>query len=175
MDNNTIEEASSPSDSPPSPSNHIGVGVPDLDKAVRWYHEVLGFNIVTEPMEGSADDSHLGIILKDIFEGSFKRLRLAHMSFANQVGFEVFEFVDPKEEQRENNFEYWKTGFFHIGITNPNIEELFKRITENGRKQRSKIWEIYPGKPYKAVYCEDPFGNILEIYTHNYEQIWSSK
>jgi hypothetical protein len=34
--------------------------------------------------------------------------------------FEVFEFVDPKEEQRENNFEYWKTGFFHIGITDPN-------------------------------------------------------
>ena len=114
MDNNTIEEASSPPASPPSPSNHIGVGVPDLDKAVRWYHEVLGFNIVTEPMESSADDSHLGMVLKDIFGASFKKLRFSHMSFANQVGFEVFEFVDPKEELRENNFEYWKTGFFHL-------------------------------------------------------------
>ena len=168
-------EASSPPDFPPSPSNHIGVGVPDLNKAVKWYHEVLGFNIVTEPMEASADNSHLDMILKDIFGVSFKKLRLAHMSFANQVGFEVFEFVDPKEEQRENNFEYWKTGFFHIGITNPNIEELAKRIAEKGGKQRSKIWEIFPGKPYKAVYCEDPFGNIIEIYTHSYEQIWSSK
>lgn len=65
MDNNTIEASSSPPASP-SPSNHIGVGVPDLNIAVRWYHEVLGFNIVTEPMEGSADDSHLGMILKDI-------------------------------------------------------------------------------------------------------------
>jgi len=176
MDNNTIEaSSSSPSASTSSPSNHIGVGVPDLNKAVRWYHEVLGFNIVTEPMEGSADDSHLGMILKDIFGASFKKLGLAHMSFANQVGFEVFEFVDPKEEQRENNFEYWKTGFFHIGITNPNIEEVAKRIAEKGGKQRSKIWEIFPGKPYKAVYCEDPFGNIIEIYTHSYEQIWSSK
>lgn len=52
------------------------------------------------------------------------------------MGFEVFEFIDPKEEQRENNFEYWKTGFFHIGITNPNIEELAKRIAEKGGKQR---------------------------------------
>jgi catechol-2,3-dioxygenase len=68
MDNNTIE-ASSPSASPPSISNHIGVGVPDLNKAVRWYHEVLGFNIVTEPMEGSADDSHLGMIFKRYFWG----------------------------------------------------------------------------------------------------------
>ena len=107
MDNNTIEaSSSSPSASPPNLSNHIGVGVPDLNKAVRWYHEVLDFNIVTEPMEGSADNSHIGMILKDIFGASFKKLRLAHMSFANQVGFEVFEFVDPKEEQRENNFEY---------------------------------------------------------------------
>ena len=38
MDN--IIEASSPTASP-SPSNHIGVGVPDLDKAVRWYHDLL--------------------------------------------------------------------------------------------------------------------------------------
>ena len=165
MDNNTIE-ASSPPASPIS-SNHIGVGVPDLNKAVRWYHEVLGFNIVTEPMEGSADNSHLGMILRDIFGSSFKKLRLAHMSFANHVGFEIFEFVDPKEEQQENNFEYWKTGFFHIGITDPNIEELAKRIAEKGGKQRNKIWEIFPSKPYKIVYCEDPFGNIIEIYTHS--------
>jgi len=65
MDNNTIEaSSSSPSASTSSPSNHIGVGVPDLDKAVRWYHEVLGFNIVTEPIEGCADNSHFGMILK---------------------------------------------------------------------------------------------------------------
>jgi catechol 2,3-dioxygenase-like lactoylglutathione lyase family enzyme len=170
---NTIESSSRPTSS--VPSNHIGVGVPDLDKAVRWYHEVLGFNMVVEPMEGSADDSHIGMVLKDIFGTSFKKLRLAHMTFANHVGFEIFEFVDPKEEQRENNFEYWKTGFFHIGITDPNIEELAKKIAENGGKQRSKIWEVFPGKPYKIVYCEDPFGNIIEIYSHSYEEQWSSK
>ena len=60
---------------------------------------------MTEPVEGSADNSHLGMILKDIFGASIKKLRLAHMSFTNQVGFEIFEFVDPKEEeQREKQF-----------------------------------------------------------------------
>jgi hypothetical protein len=63
---------------------------------------------------------HFGMLLKDIFGVSFKKLRWAHMIFANHVDIEVFEFVDPKEEQRENNFEYWKTRFFHIGITDPN-------------------------------------------------------
>ena len=72
MDNKTIEASSSPSASPPNLSNHIGVGVPDLNKAVKWYNEVLGFNIVTEPMEGSADNSHIGMILK-IFSGHHLR------------------------------------------------------------------------------------------------------
>jgi catechol 2,3-dioxygenase-like lactoylglutathione lyase family enzyme len=40
--------------------NHIAVSVPDLDKAVKWYHEVLGFNILTKQIEGKSDNSHLG-------------------------------------------------------------------------------------------------------------------
>ncbi|MCC2647430.1 MAG: hypothetical protein K0S67_705 [Nitrososphaeraceae archaeon] len=35
MDNNTREASSSSPPASPSPSNHIGVGVPDLNKAVR--------------------------------------------------------------------------------------------------------------------------------------------
>jgi catechol 2,3-dioxygenase-like lactoylglutathione lyase family enzyme len=178
MDDNIPASSSSsplPTEANSKASNHVAVSVPDLDKAVKWYHEVLGFKILTEPMEGRADNSHMGTILKDIFGSSFNRLRFAHLSFGNQVGFEIFEFIDPKQEQRENNFEYWKTGFFHIAITDPNIEKLTKRIAENGGKQRSKVWQLIPDKPYKIVYCEDPFGNIIEIYTHNYEQVWSSK
>ena len=37
------------------------------------------------------------------------------------------------------------------------------------------IREYYPGKkPYKMVYCEDLFGNIIEIYTHSYELHYGS-
>jgi hypothetical protein len=32
------------------------------------------------------------------------------------------------------------------------------------------VREYYPGeKPYRMVYMEDPFGNIIEIYSHSYE------
>jgi catechol 2,3-dioxygenase-like lactoylglutathione lyase family enzyme len=67
---NTIEASSRPAS--PVPSNHIGVGVPDLDKAVTWYHEVLGFNIVVEPKEAIADNSHFDMVLK-IFSGHHLR------------------------------------------------------------------------------------------------------
>ena len=153
--------------------NHIAVSVPDLDKAVKWYHEVLGFNILTKEIEGKSDNSHLGKILSDIFGVDFKKLRLVHMSFKNQIGFEVFEFIEPKAERPANNFEFWKTSFFHISITEPDIEAITKKIVENDGKQRSQIWQAFRDKPYKIVFCEDPFGNIIEIYTHSYEEFWS--
>ena len=153
--------------------NHVAVSVPDINKAIKWYHDVLGFNAVTEQIEGTSDNSHLGRILTDIFGANFRKLKLVHMISKNYVGFEVFEFIDPKAERPANNFEYWKTSFFHICITEPDIEQLTKKIAKSGGKQRTKVWELIPGKPYKIAYCEDPFGNIIEIYTHSYDEVWS--
>jgi len=37
------------------------------------------------------------------------------------------------------------------------------------------VREYYPGeKPYRMVYCEDPFGNLIELYSHSYELTYSA-
>ena len=154
--------------------NHIAVSVPNLDEAVKWYKEVLGFTEVKESVEFVADDSLTGMAVKDIHGPSLRKMKMSWLSSANQVGFEIFEYVEPRAERRVNNFEYWKSGFIHICITDPNIEELCKKISESGGKQRSKIWEIVPDKGYKIAFCEDPFGNIIEIFDHSYEQTITS-
>jgi catechol 2,3-dioxygenase-like lactoylglutathione lyase family enzyme len=150
--------------------NHVAVSVPDLDLAVNWYKEVLGFTVVREPIEYVPDDTLKGMAVKDIHSPRLKKVRMVWLSSANQVGFEIFEYIEPKAERRTNNFEYWKSGFIHICITDPDIEGLCKKISETGGKQRSKVWEIVPDKGYKVAFCEDPFGNIIEIYSHSYEQ-----
>jgi catechol 2,3-dioxygenase-like lactoylglutathione lyase family enzyme len=150
--------------------NHIAVSVHSLDEAVKWYREVLGFTTVKQTEEFVVDDSLIGMAVKDIHGPRLKKMRMAWLSSANQIGFEIIEYVEPKAERRLDNFEYWKSGFIHICITDPNIEELCKRISESGGKQRSKIWEIVPDKGYKIAFCEDPFGNVIEIYDHSYEQ-----
>jgi len=158
----------------PKTINHIAVSVPDLDGAIKWYKEVFGFNIIKGPMEIAADESPIGRLIKDVHGAQFEKLRIALLSSGNQVGFEIFEYINPKSERRFNNFEYWKTGFFHISITDPNIEQLCKKISKSGGKQRSKIWDLVPNKGYRLVFCEDPFGNVIEIYTHSYEQTITS-
>ena len=159
----------------PKTINHIAVSVTNLDKAVKWYQEVFGFNVINGPVEIVADDSALGMVVKDIHGANFKKMRVVWLSSGNQVGIEIFEYLDPKAERRINdNYEYWKSGFFHICVTDPNIEELCTKISETGGKQRSKIWDIAPNKGHKIAFCEDPFGNVIEIYTHGYEQTITS-
>jgi catechol 2,3-dioxygenase-like lactoylglutathione lyase family enzyme len=154
--------------------NHIAVSVPNLDEAVEWYKEVLGFTVVKQTVEFVVDNSLIGMAIKDIHGPRIKKMKMAWLSSANQIGFEIFEYVEPKAERRLDNFEYWKSGFIHICITDPNIEELCRKISESGGKQRTKIWEIVPDKGYKIAFCEDPFGNIIEIFDHSYEQTITS-
>lgn len=99
------------------------------------------------------------------------------MRSANGVGIELFEFIEPaavSRQEEENNFEYWKTGYFHIALTEPNIEELADKIALSGGKRRTDIMELVPGSGKKICFCEDPFGIVIEIYPHRYEQFWAN-
>jgi catechol 2,3-dioxygenase-like lactoylglutathione lyase family enzyme len=99
------------------------------------------------------------------------------MKSSNGVGIELFEFIEPaavSRREEENNFEYWKTGYFHIALTEPNIEEISDKIALNGGKRRTDIMELVPGSGKKICFCEDPFGNVIEIYSHTYEQFWAN-
>jgi predicted enzyme related to lactoylglutathione lyase len=66
--------------------------------------------------------------------------------------------------------EYWGGGVIHIAVTERDIEDFVKKVTQTGGRQLSKIWELNPNRHYKLVFCSDPFGNIIEIYSHSFEQ-----
>lgn len=159
----------------PRAFSHIGITVTDLDKAVAWYQEVLGVYVLMKPTVIREDDSLIGRLCADIFGKGFQNFRIAHLATVDGIGLEMLEFNHPKSERRENNFEYWKTGIFHFCVTDPDIEGLAKKIVAAGGRHRSQIWPLFPDRPYRMTYCEDPWGTILEIYTHSYEQIYSNQ
>jgi hypothetical protein len=57
-------------------------------------------------------------------------------------------------------------------LREPNIEELADRIAMIGGKRRIDIMELVPGSGKKICFCEYPFGNVIEICPHSYEQFW---
>ena len=40
----------------PKTINHIAVSVPDLEEAMKWHTEILGFAVIKRPVEIVADD-----------------------------------------------------------------------------------------------------------------------
>ena len=157
----------------PRAFSHIGVTVPDLERAVDFYTDVMKWYLIMPPTEVVEDDSAIGVMCKDVFGEGFGSFRIAHLATADGIGVELFEF--PRANTARAEFEYAKTGVFHFCVQDPDVEGLAKRIVEAGGRQRMPVRHYYPDeKPYRMVYCEDPFGNIVEIYSHSYELTYSA-
>lgn len=157
----------------PRSFSHIGLSVPDLDAAVKFYSEVMGFYVIMDPTEVVEDDSDIGRMCTDVLGAGWSRLRIAHLSTADRVGIELFEF-DGNYAPRDN-LDFRRHGVFHFCVQDPDVEGLAQRIVAAGGKQRMPVREYFPGeKPYRMVYVEDPFGNVFEIYSHGYELTYSA-
>ncbi len=157
----------------PRAFSHIGLSVPDLAAAVSFYTDVMNWYVIMPPTVVEEDDSAIGIMCTDVFGAGWKSFKIAHMSTGDRVGIELFEFRGAVRP--ENNFEYWKTGVFHYCVQDPDVEGLASKIVAAGGKQRMPVRYYFPGeKPYRMTYCEDPFGNIVEIYSHGYELTYSA-
>lgn len=148
--------------------NHIGITFPDLDAAVPWYRDVLGCYVLSEAAEATDDGTPYGDVVKDIFGEKFGKVRIAHLATGCGVGIEMFEFIDPKTRVPDNTFDYARAGIFHFCLTTANIETTAERILEHGGKVLSKTWKLFDAEQMRLVYCQDPWGTIIELYEAPY-------
>ncbi|KZE81817.1 glyoxalase [Myroides marinus] len=150
--------------------SHVGLTVPDLAKAITFYTEVMGWYHLSGPIiVNEVGGGRLAEIGKMLYGTGWKQFSFAHLSSADGIGCELFEFANNTDKESVNT--PFRTGIFHFCVQDPNIEELVARIEEHGGEKMCDIIELDPGnKPYKMVYVKDPFGNMIEIYTHSYER-----
>jgi len=157
----------------PRAFSHIGLTVPDINKAVKFYTEVMGWYIVAKPSTVKKNpDTAIGQMCIDVFGDDWESFEIAHIATSDGIGIELFCF--PHGDKSKPEFKPFNTGLFHFCVQDPNIESLTEKIVAHGGKQRMPIREYYPeDKPFKMVYVEDPFGIVFEIYTHSYELTYS--
>ena len=153
---------------------HIGITVTSIEKAIQSYHDILGFHVVGRSLESSRRRFSLRPDSQRRLGRRFRGGRLAQLAGGSGVCIELFDFSEPASDRRENNLEYSKTGINHFTIADAALEDLARRIAESGGKLRGQIRTLILGKPYKLAYCEDPFGNIIELYSHGTEPTWTN-
>lgn len=158
----------------PRSFSHIGLSVPNVQRAMEFYRDVMGWYVLMEPSDVvDENESAIGVMCEDVFGAGWGGCKIAHMSTSDGIGIELFEFKDAR--QPEDNFQYKSTSVFHFGVQDPDLEGLIERIVAHGGKQRMPIRAYYPeDKPYRMCYVEDPFGIIFEVYSHSYEMTYSS-
>jgi catechol 2,3-dioxygenase-like lactoylglutathione lyase family enzyme len=154
---------------------HVGLTVPDIHGAVAWYGRVLGFRVLAQPALVDRGDP----IAADVFGLRFGQMWIAQLAAGGDCALELFEFVDPPTRAPADTFDYWVGGFFHICVVDPDVERLARQIAASGGRIRSaRAWEMHAdarpagADPYLTMYCEDPWGNILELYSHPHEQVY---
>ncbi|KAF2650891.1 Glyoxalase/Bleomycin resistance protein/Dihydroxybiphenyl dioxygenase [Lophiostoma macrostomum CBS 122681] len=160
---------------PPTPHNHVfnhvAISVPDCDKAVEWYGTVFGFKRIRgDRMTDRPTMSSSPIF--SIYPSSLQKVKIAWLGTGNSVGFEVFEFIDPPH-QPAPDFEYNRSGFFHIAVTAPDVEAACRRVVENGGRQIGET--VSMGGEEKALYASDPWGNVVEILSCSFEALMANK
>ncbi|MCK1981928.1 MULTISPECIES: VOC family protein [Peribacillus] len=80
---------------------HVGLAVPDLDAAIKWYEQVLGFKLLAGPYSFDASEENEHNMTNDLLGDEVKRMRNAHMMADNGVGIELFEFGEPRMPKGE--------------------------------------------------------------------------
>jgi catechol 2,3-dioxygenase-like lactoylglutathione lyase family enzyme len=152
---------------------HVGITVSDIEAALDWYQDVLGFDRLTGPLDVDRNESHLGDVADELYRDTdFESVRLAHLTTANQVTVELFEF---DKTTGNTTTDPTTPGISHISVIDSEVEELANEIEDAGGERRSDVRRLFPDQDYRLAYCEDPFGNIIEIYSHSSERIFSNQ
>ena len=63
--------------------SHIGITVPDLEKAVEFYSKAFDLYVIMGPTEIQHDNSAIGQMCDDVFGKGWGSFRIAHLSMGD--------------------------------------------------------------------------------------------
>ena len=133
---------------------HIGVVVRNLDKALFFWRDLLGFNIEFMMDESGPEiDAILG--LKNVHVTTVK------MSAPEGGMIELLYFHSHADIVAWNGKPY-STGITHIALTVHNLDLLYKKLLDAGYSFTNKP-QFSPDGKVKVIYCQGHENILLEF------------
>ncbi|MDE2621191.1 MAG: VOC family protein [Sphingomonadales bacterium] len=143
--------------------HHIGVSVPDLALARRFYVEILG-GVEDAPGLTWRDNPMIDAIIglpgsaADMFMVRLGNLRL-----------EVFEYHAPRSPPQDPDRGVNRFGYTHFALQVDDVKACCERLRAAGLRVHTAPPDTIESHPdgtktgYSATYCRDFFGNAFEI------------
>ncbi len=138
--------------------HHAAIAVPDMQRALDFYVDVVGFDVVEEhtlppgipPLAQAFGIEDAGCTVRMIAKGN---------SY-----LELFEFGEalPAEDGRPVN----RIGITHIALASDDVESDFARLEAAGVAFNAAL---FGAAPTRFAYGRDPFGNVIELLEHDAE------
>lgn len=148
--------------------DHIGVTVPDIDEATRFFKEALGAKIVYDTLapeeavqEGPSVEKKLGLP-----EGAkVRRIRL--LSIGASAGIELFEFEAADQHKPARASDY---GFQHAAFYVDDINAACSKFERAGGTLLSSPNDLpgphENGAGNRFVYGRTPWGMLIELISY---------
>jgi catechol 2,3-dioxygenase-like lactoylglutathione lyase family enzyme len=134
--------------------HHVAVSTNDIERLLRFYCDVLGFELVSRLGWDSSEinDSIIGL------RGSAARQAMLR---AGNVYLEIFQYLRP-EPQSERPLRPNDRGYTHFALDVTDIDAEYARLSAAGMTFTREP-PVLRGGGLRAVYGYDPDGNIIEL------------
>ena len=134
--------------------HHTGISTPDLERAIRFYRDLLGFEVLTRfTMPPGSPGMDEMLALPDVgFSAALMRL--------GRTMIEVFEFSDPEPARAVPRRPVCDHGLTHLCFQVDDVQAEYMRLRAAGM-----VFHCAPqsGDGATYVYGRDPDGNAIEL------------
>lgn len=133
--------------------HHAGIVVPDLERAIEFYCDALGYTVL-QRIDWNSAEVDWPEKVTGVANSAVRGVQLQ-----GENGFlELFEWVRPQATDHPANANSY--GITHLAFQVTDIMTVYERFLAAGGTAHGQPSPV--GKAI-AIYCRDPFGNIIEL------------
>lgn len=142
--------------------HHIALSTPDLDRLLKFYVELFGFEKV-DWQGGWPRGSALIDKIVGLRDSSCRQAMIR----AGNLYIEVFEYHSPQPKPGDPDRPVCDHGYTHFALDVTDIDQEYARLSAAGmRFHHPPVHD--PESGMAATYGRDPDGNVIEI-----QEIWN--
>jgi catechol 2,3-dioxygenase-like lactoylglutathione lyase family enzyme len=135
--------------------HHTAISTPDLERALGFYRDLLGFEVIYEggwPLGTEAADAITGLEASSAKQAMLK---------AGNMMVELFQYETPAAAEADPRRPVCDHGITHLCFDVTDLDAEYARLSEAGMHFHCPPQQL--GRSMKSTYGRDPDGNVVEL------------